>query len=66
MEMTLNEVNISASKQYSGNHMFTIPTGETLKIETSPGGTEILTFENVSAEDCHITLNILIQACPDD
>jgi len=57
----LNTVPVSARTRHSGTEEFVLLAGETLKIETSPGGDELL---NVTAPEgkewqVHITVDVV-------
>jgi hypothetical protein len=58
--MNLEETVITAKKEYSGNGIYTVSDGQSLKIESSPGGEEILNMKNTSGSDwdVHITVKI--------
>lgn len=58
--MELQETNVTAKTEYSGNDVITVPTGKTLTIETSPTGVEILSKTNNSGSDWTVRIDVVI------
>ncbi|HDY88896.1 MAG TPA: hypothetical protein ENH82_12390 [bacterium] len=59
-KLILNETDKPATVTLYGDGVYTVAAGKTLKIETFPGGTEILNVEVPQGKkwNVHLTINI--------
>jgi len=60
MELAIKERTVAASRQRYGIEIVEIQPGQTLKIETSPGGEEILNFECPPGSVCTVQVSVII------
>lgn len=60
MELATNEAAIQASRQHYGQQTFDVSAGQSLKIETSPGGVEILDEECLAGKEWAVVVYVAI------
>jgi len=60
MSIVLNEQNVPSRKTYTGRGVYSATTGKSLKIETSPGGEDILDVEVPTGKVWEISISLSI------
>jgi hypothetical protein len=58
--LTLDEIDVEAYHQHTGDTLFVVSEGQRVRIETSPGGAEILDFLCPAGKQLDVKITIRI------